>query len=129
LIQTYEQKEKYYSETQRGFERMLFGPGEIIVPRVNCCKIFLDEILNPFYLFQLFSIGFWFANNYTWFAICLAVLSVISVSMSLNDGISSNNRVIRMAKYVCDVELRQKDGSFKIVCSAELLPGDFIKVP
>jgi hypothetical protein len=34
-----------------------------------------------------------------------------------------------MAKYVCDVELRQTDGSFKIVSSAELLPGDFIKVP
>ena len=33
-----------------------------------------------------------------------------------------------MARYVTDVELRQRDGSFKTISSAELLPGDFIKI-
>lgn len=34
-----------------------------------------------------------------------------------------------MAKFSCDVELRLVDKTFKTVNSAELLPGDFIKVP
>lgn len=38
-------------------------------------------------------------------------------------------RVVKMAKYVCDVEIREPDGSYKKTTSAELLPGDFIKVP
>lgn len=64
LISTYEQTDRYFSEKQRDFQRMLYGQGEIVVPKVNCFKLFLDEVLNPFYLFQVFSIAFWFANKY-----------------------------------------------------------------
>ena len=77
--------EKSYSKKQRVFERMMFGPGEIIVPRVNVFLLLLDEFLNPFYIFQVFSISFWFWQEYTWFAIFLAVLSVISITTSLYD--------------------------------------------
>lgn len=58
----------------------------------------------------------------------MCVLAVISIGTALYDGITANNRVIKMASYVTDVELRQRDGSFKTVSSAELLPGDFIKI-
>lgn len=64
LVNTCEQTDKFFSDRQRDFKRMLYGTGEIVVPKASCLKLFLDEVLNPFYLFQVFSIAFWFANAY-----------------------------------------------------------------
>jgi cation-transporting ATPase 13A3/4/5 len=86
-------------------------------------------VLNPFYIFQIAAIIFWFWQGYTTFAVILLILSVIGIAQTVSSSVSSQNRIIKMAKFSCDVELRLVDKTFITINSAELLPGDFIKVP
>ena len=121
--------DKPLTQKQRDFARVLYGPGEIIVPSANVFLLFLDELLNPFYIFQIFSLGIWYWEGYTLFAIVLSVLSAFSILSSVWDSWSANRRVRNLAKYTCEVEILQADGSFKACNSTHLLPGDVIKVP
>lgn len=121
--------DKPLTQKQRDFARVLYGPGEIIVPSANVFLLFIDELLNPFYIFQIFSLGIWYWEAYTLFAIVLSVLSAFSILSSVYDSWSANRRVRKLAKYTCEVEILQADGSFKAQNSTHLLPGDVIKVP
>lgn len=121
--------DKPLSQKQRDFARVLYGPGEIIVPSANVFLLLIEEFLNPFYLFQIFSLAVWYHIDYTLFAIVLTVLAVFSIGSSVYDGWSANRRVRKLAKYTCEVEILQADGSFKAQDSSNLLPGDVIKVP
>ena len=44
--------------------RFLYGKNEIIVPMESLLVLFFKEILTPFYIFQVFSLTFWFLDNY-----------------------------------------------------------------
>lgn len=82
---------------------MFYGPGEIVVPAANIFVLFIDEMLNPFYIFQVFALGIWYWQGYTYFAIVLTVLAVFAVVSSMYDKWSSNRRVRNLAKYTCEV--------------------------
>lgn len=107
----------------------MFGPGEIVVPPANPLLLMIDELLNPFYMFTIFSLGIWYWEAYTAFAIVLSVLAGVSILSSVWDTWSANYRVRQLAKYTCPVEVLQQDGNFKKVDSSDLLPGDVIKIP
>jgi cation-transporting ATPase 13A2 len=117
------------NENQRKFARVLYGPGEIVVPGANIFLLFIDELLNPFYIFQIFALGIWYWEAYTLFAAVLTVLSGLAIISAVYDRWASNSRVRKLAKYTCEVEILQNDTTFKVCDSSELLPGDVIRVP
>ena len=39
---------------------MLFGRAEVDVPKKSLGKLLVDEVLNPFYIFQVFSMALWY---------------------------------------------------------------------
>jgi cation-transporting ATPase 13A2 len=41
-----------------------FGPCQLEVPRKSVPSLLVDEVLNPFYLFQVFSMILWFWDGY-----------------------------------------------------------------
>jgi len=43
----------------------------------------VDEVLNPFYVFQILSIVLWCFDEYIYYATCVVVISAISISISL----------------------------------------------
>lgn len=108
---------------------MFFGRCEVDVPKKSLGKLFVDEVLNPFYIFQVFSMALWFWDGYRMYASCILVISSGSICASLISVNSNNERIRKMAKYVCPMDLLQKDGSFKNVPSDELLPGDVVRIP
>jgi len=108
---------------------MLFGRAEVDVPKKSLGKLLVDEVLNPFYIFQVFSMALWFWDGYRLYTTCILVISSGSIIVAMIDAVSNNNRVRDMAKYVCPVDLYTKNGTFRIVQSDELLPGDVIRIP
>lgn len=42
-----------------------------------------EEVLNPFYVFQIFSMILWFVDNYYYYAVCVVIICVISIAVSL----------------------------------------------
>lgn len=92
-------------------------------------KLMVDEVLNPFYIFQVFSMCLWWWDGYRFYTICILVISSGSIIVSLIESISNNERVRKMAKYSCPIDLMQSDGSFAQINSRNLLPGDVVRVP
>ena len=63
--------------------KSLFGPCDIDI-RVNSIgKILLDELTDPFYLFQVYSIILWYCTNYYYYASVIVVLTIISLILSV----------------------------------------------
>lgn len=45
--------------------------------------LFVDEVFNPFYLFQVFSIILWSLDEYYQYASCVFLLSTVSCMLAL----------------------------------------------
>ena len=66
----------------------------------------VKEILSPFYVFQIFSISFWYADDYWMYATAILVTSVVSLTsalyqtrtnqQNLRDTIVSSEMVVRL---------------------------------
>lgn len=41
------------------------------------------QALNPYYGFQAFSIALWLADHYYWYALCIFLISTVSICLSL----------------------------------------------
>jgi cation-transporting ATPase 13A3/4/5 len=72
---------------------MVFGNNQTTIPEKSTLKILVDEILSPFYLFQVFSIVLWLMEPYYVYAGVIFVTSVISVIVTL---IETRNNYIRL---------------------------------
>lgn len=49
-----------------------------------CLRLYLHlQVINPFYVFQLFSITLWMIDNYYIYAICIFIISIGSIFISL----------------------------------------------
>lgn len=71
--------------------------------------LLIDEVLNPFYLFQVFSMILWFNDGYEKYAVCILVVSLLGVAESLYETVTNINSIRKMAMYECDVEVFRKD--------------------
>lgn len=52
----------------------------------GCCRCHLlspHQALNPYYGFQAFSIALWLADHYYWYALCIFLISAISICLAL----------------------------------------------
>ncbi|PIO16070.1 hypothetical protein AB205_0205710, partial [Aquarana catesbeiana] len=63
--------------------KLIYGQNEIDVPVKSYGQLLIEEILNPFYIFQLFSVVLWFCEQYYYYAVCIIIISFISVGVSL----------------------------------------------
>ncbi|XP_043989032.1 polyamine-transporting ATPase 13A3-like isoform X3 [Gambusia affinis] len=113
------------------YRRLFFGENEIAVRVPSLFKLLVKEVLNPFYVFQLFSVVLWSAEDYYYYATAIVFMSVISIATSLytirkqyvmlHDMVASHS-VVRVS--VC-----RGDKDTEQAMSTELVPGDVIAIP
>lgn len=46
-------------------------------------KLLVDEVLNPFYVFQILSVVLWCLDEYVYYASCVLVISGMSIAVAL----------------------------------------------
>jgi magnesium-transporting ATPase (P-type) len=63
--------------------RLVYGSNEISVPIQTVVTLLFLEVLNPFYVFQLFSFCLWFADNYMYYALAILAMSVFGIVMAV----------------------------------------------
>ena len=109
---------------------MKFGKCEVDVPKKSKRKVLVSEILNPFFIFQVFSVILWMLDIYYLYASCILLISTGSVLLSLYETIKNHNEIRLMARYQCIVRIKANiDGATRDINSTELVPGDLIVVP
>lgn len=110
-----------------------YGKCSIVLPDKNIFRLLVEEILNPFFVFQLFSVCFWFASEYEIYAGFIALTTLVSLIAELIDIKRNIRNLKKMVKYECEVTVlrRDQDNNMveRLVYSNDLVPGDIIKVP
>jgi len=108
-----------------------YGHSNIVVPTRTIPSILIHEVLNPFYLFQIFSMILWFWDGYRYYAACILIISVASAITSLFETRANLNNIREMANYSCPVNVMRKsdENQLEEVDSSTLVPGDVIEIP
>ncbi|XP_072175321.1 polyamine-transporting ATPase 13A3-like [Diadema setosum] len=116
-----------YQTTER---RQLYGCNEIFIRVRPILVLLLREVIHPFYIFQLFTVIFWFAINYVYYTLCVIVMSMVSVCVSLYTTRTESVRLRKMAEASSEmVEVLRPGGQSESVKSTQLVPGDVIIIP
>lgn len=96
------------SENERSIDRIRYGKCIVDVPEKTIFKLLTSEVLNPFYIFQIFAVALWIYDYYIVYAGCIFIVSLIGVVVSIIENVQNNRKIREMAQYTCDVELRSE---------------------
>ncbi|XP_038579201.1 cation-transporting ATPase 13A2 isoform X1 [Micropterus salmoides] len=121
--------QKGLSHLEQSLRRRMYGLNLIDVPVKPYIKLLFEEVLNPFYVFQLFSITLWMIDHYFVYAICIFIISILSISISLYEIRKQSITLCNMARLVTNVTIRRNSGVEECVSSVELVPGDCLIIP
>ncbi|CAH8492371.1 unnamed protein product [Heterobilharzia americana] len=112
--------------------RALYGINEINISLTPVVRLLLEECLNPFYCFQIFSCILWYSDEYWMYATCIVVISVMSLSWEVYE-LRNNERTLKETMCISSsvIVCREESGvsDFKEVDSSSLVPGDVIEIP
>ncbi|XP_071349000.1 polyamine-transporting ATPase 13A3-like isoform X2 [Trachinotus anak] len=119
------------SKTVQDYRRLFFEENEIAVRVPSLFKLLIKEVLNPFYVFQLFSVILWSAEDYYYYATAIVFMSVISIATSLytikKQYVMLHDMVA--AHSVVRVSVCRGSKDVEEAMSTELVPGDVIIIP
>lgn len=101
----------------------IFGANVIEIAGKSSAELLVSEVLHPFYIFQIVSIGLWSLDDYYYYAFCIAAISVGSILSTLVETKKTIRRMREMNRFVCMVRVL-RDGHWSYVESSELVPGD-----
>nr|CAH7729266.1 unnamed protein product [Callosobruchus chinensis] len=113
----------------------IYGPNKIEVEVKSYWTLFVEEVFNPFYAFQAFSVILWLIDDYVSYAICVILLTIFSSvtsliqtrkqSQALHDLVESSNchnvSVLRKASKL--------ENDITEIDPVDLVPGDLIVLP
>ncbi|KAI8370583.1 uncharacterized protein BYT42DRAFT_502417 [Radiomyces spectabilis] len=114
--------------TEKFHQRLaVFGPNLINIREKPIPKLLRDEVLNPFYVFQIGSIILWSMDDYYYYAFCIFLISAVSIVTTLVETKKMMKRMRDMSRFECSVRAL-RNGSWRTISSAELVPGDLIDI-
>uniref|UniRef100_A0A8C2TQN5 ATPase 13A3 n=1 Tax=Coturnix japonica TaxID=93934 RepID=A0A8C2TQN5_COTJA len=110
---------------------MFFGINEIAVKVPSIFKLLIKEVLNPFYIFQLFSVILWITDEYHYYALAIVIMSVISIVSSLytvrKQYVMLHDMVA--AHSIVRVSVCRRNQEIEEILSTDLVPGDIMLIP
>jgi len=128
------------SQPEANLRRGLFGSNLAQVPVKSHLQLLLDEVLHPFYIFQVWSVVVWYLEPYILYATTIAVISIISALFALFSTRRNLLNIQAMAQFSCPVTvLRQRSADACPAASSsppervrldstQLVPGDVVEV-
>ncbi|XP_058890267.1 probable cation-transporting ATPase 13A4 isoform X2 [Acipenser ruthenus] len=118
------------SQEEQEVRRIIVGPNTIDIDMPPIWKLLFKEVLNPFYVFQVFSVILWFTEQYAEYALTIVIMSFVSLALSvyhvrqqslkLHGLVASHNNTL--------VTVCRKDGGWEEVLSSQLVPGDMFQI-
>ncbi|KAF9066168.1 Ca-transporting ATPase [Rhodocollybia butyracea] len=106
---------------------VLFDRNEINIEAKSTIALLIDEVIHPFYVFQVASIILWSLDDYYYYAFCIFAISVGSITTTLIETKKTITRMREMSKFSCKVSVIV-DGAWIEIDSTELVPGDIINL-
>ncbi|KAM9225112.1 LOW QUALITY PROTEIN: putative cation-transporting ATPase 13A5 [Dugong dugon] len=111
--------------------RLVCGPNAIEVEIQPIWKLLVKQVLNPFYVFQAFTLILWLSQGYIEYSVAIIIMSVISIVLSVYDlrqqSVNLHNLVEEHNKV--RVTINVKDKGLQELESRLLVPGDVLILP
>jgi len=119
----------------------MYGACQIDVPYKGAWWIFIDEVLSPFYLFQIGSVILWIVDHSYSYAVLIFLMAAGSMIAEIVVTRRNILNVKAMSAYQCSVNvLKEKEDNsselkeeriaeFVSMSSVDLVPGDIIEIP
>ncbi|TPX45622.1 hypothetical protein SeMB42_g01692 [Synchytrium endobioticum] len=108
--------------------QLLFGRNVVDIEEPSWIKLLFDEVLHPFFVFQIFSIILWSYDNYYIYAACILIISAVSVFTALVETKRSIKRMREMSRVSVNVRI-WRNGHWLNARSEDLVPGDVFQIP
>uniref|UniRef100_A0A4W2H061 Cation-transporting ATPase n=1 Tax=Bos indicus x Bos taurus TaxID=30522 RepID=A0A4W2H061_BOBOX len=113
---------------EQEIRRLICGPNTIDVEITPIWKLLIKEVLNPFYVFQLFSVCLWFSEDYKEYAFAIIIMSIISIALTVYDLREQSVKLHRLveAHNNITVSIYGKNAGVQELESRFLVPGDLL---
>ncbi|KAF2457334.1 hypothetical protein BDY21DRAFT_39066 [Lineolata rhizophorae] len=112
---------------ERESRTRLFGPNLIDIEQKSIAAILVDEVLHPFYIFQIFSLILWAADDYYYYAAAILAISLFGIGAALQETRANQRKMHELSRFECATRVL-RSGFWRQVPSAELVPGDVFEV-
>jgi len=129
---------KFFDDLNQGIpylnvssQQQLYGPNFISIKVPSYFSLLVEEVLHPFYIFQLCSIVLWSLDQYMFYAGCIFTISMMSVLISLYETRRQSESLHDMVSQGSggSAEILRPDGMKHTVENKELVPGDLVLIP
>ncbi|XP_033004101.1 probable cation-transporting ATPase 13A5 [Lacerta agilis] len=113
---------------EKALRRLVCGPNAIEIEVRPIWKLLFKEILNPFYIFQTFTLTLWLVQGYIEYSVAIIILSIISIALTVYDLRQQSIKLHNLVKEHNKVEVMawtKNEGSCKVE-SCQLVPGDVL---
>ncbi|XP_078420012.1 polyamine-transporting ATPase 13A3-like isoform X1 [Cetorhinus maximus] len=119
---------KGLSKELEEYRKVFFGVNEIEVKVPSIFKLLIKEVLNPFYIFQLFSVILWTFNGYYYYGVVIVIMSLISIVTSLHTVRKQYVMLHDMvaAHSIIRVSVCRANSEIEETLSTDLVPGDIV---
>jgi cation-transporting ATPase 13A2 len=107
--------------------RAIYGLNEIHIHIKPWYRLLVDEILHPFYMFQVASMVLWCLDDYYYYASCIFAISVLSIFLTLYDTRKNLIKLQQMTLCFCDVTVL-RDGNWVTIPSRDMVLGDIFEL-
>ena len=105
----------------------VFGQNLIDIKQKTIPQLLVDEAFHPFYVFQIASLILWSLDEYYYYAACIFLISVVSITATLIDTRTTMKRLREISRFECEVRVL-RDGFWRTISSSDLVPGDIYEL-
>ncbi|XP_063772480.1 probable cation-transporting ATPase 13A4 [Pseudophryne corroboree] len=116
------------TKEEQDIRRLVCGTNTIEVEVAPLWKLFINKVLNLFYVYQGFTVVLWLAEGYLGYAIAILLLCICTITISLMELRQQSTKLDNLVKahnnMMVTVCPRNKDCSQ--VESRHLVPGDIV---
>lgn len=106
-----------------------YGKSKIDVLVKSYWRLFIEEVADPFYVFQIFSCILWFFDNYYYYSGTIILISLISIATSTYQTRQHLVALRNMISKSGDVSVLRRNGKEEVISSENLVPGDILVIP
>ena len=112
---------------ERHRREQVYGKNLIDIQQKSITQLLFDEAFHPFYVFQIASLILWSLDEYYYYAACIFLISLVSITTTLLETRATMKRLREISRFECDSRVL-RNGFWRTVPSSELVPGDVYEV-